>query len=110
MAERDIRALLGRIVSGFTEFHVDIEAYRGDGPLAWTGDGDSRARAREISGETESVVCGRGMIGGTEAVLVAFDFRFLGGSIGTATGTRVVHAFARATALRLPVVSLISTG
>jgi acyl-CoA carboxylase subunit beta len=110
MAERDIRALLGRVARGFTEFQAEVEDFGPNGPLDWTGYGDSRARARENSGETESVVCGRGTVGGTEAVLVAFDFRFLGGSIGTATGTRVVHAFDRAMSLRLPVVSLISTG
>src|SRR5882672_3421434 len=110
MVERDIRVLLAGIVSGFAEFESAGEGYGPDGPLDWTGYGESRARARERSGETESVVCGRGRIGETEAVVVAFDFRFLGGSIGTATGARIVHAFGQAITSRLPVVSMISTG
>jgi acetyl-CoA carboxylase beta subunit len=110
VAERDVRTFLAGIVSEFTEFDVAGAGYGPDGPLDWAGYADSLARARERSGETESVVCGRGRIGGTEAVVVTFDFRFLGGSIGTATGARIVHAFGQAVTARLPVVSLISTG
>ncbi|HEV2781444.1 MAG TPA: carboxyl transferase domain-containing protein [Actinophytocola sp.] len=95
----------------FTESELDSlnEAER-DGPLSWTGYGESLARARKRTGETESVLCGTGKIGDTAAVIVAFDFRFLGGSIGVATGDRIVRAFGQAIRSRLPVVSLIATG
>nr|WP_260196066.1 carboxyl transferase domain-containing protein [Actinophytocola gossypii] len=70
----------------------------------------SRARATERTGTTESAICGRGTVGETPAVLIAFEFRFLGGSVGTGTGARIVHAFDHARVHGLPVVSLVATG
>ncbi|AXK31935.1 acetyl-CoA carboxylase [Streptomyces armeniacus] len=82
----------------------------GDGPLGWEGYGAARARASARTGESESVVCGTARVGGTEAVLLAFEFGFLGGSLGERTGDRVEAAHTVARARRLPVVSLIATG
>jgi acetyl-CoA carboxylase carboxyl transferase subunit beta len=101
--------VLAAVAAGFTEFPVE-GLTGGDGPLGWAGYGLSRERAAERTGTEESVVCGRGVVGGRPAVLVAFEFGFLGGSVGTATGLRVVDAFTRAREERLPVVSLIATG
>ncbi|MEV0041615.1 carboxyl transferase domain-containing protein [Streptomyces sp. NPDC050804] len=81
-----------------------------DGPLAWEGYDAARARAEERTGEKESVVCGTGRIGATEAVLISFEFGFLGGSLGERTGDRLEAAYTRARERRLPVVSLIATG
>jgi acetyl-CoA carboxylase beta subunit len=79
-------------------------------PLSWPGYGEARARARELTGKPESVTFGRSTIGGTEVVRIEFDFRFLGGSVGTATGDRLVQAFATAREHGIPAVSLIATG
>ncbi|MBB3049107.1 acetyl-CoA carboxylase carboxyl transferase subunit beta [Prauserella isguenensis] len=81
-----------------------------DGPIGWAGYDAARDRARQRTGEQESVVCGTGVVDGVEAVLIAFDFGFLGGSIGQRTGDRIEAAFASARRQRLPVVSLIATG
>jgi acetyl-CoA carboxylase carboxyl transferase subunit beta len=81
-----------------------------DGPLDWSGYGDERREAKDRSGEDEAVVCGEGRIGSTASVLVAFDFRYLGGSVGTRAGGRIAQAFAHARATRRPIVSLIATG
>ncbi|MEU6763174.1 carboxyl transferase domain-containing protein [Streptomyces sp. NPDC046853] len=83
---------------------------RSDGPLAWQGYGDSRARAEERTGERESVVCGTAAVGGTRAVIVSFEFGFLGGSLGERTGDRIEAAHRHARDRGLPVVSLIATG
>src|SRR6266508_2678035 len=104
----DARALIADVASTFTEFD-DPPTEQAD-PLSWAGYPESLAAARERTGSTESVRCGHGKIGGTEVVLVAFDFRFLGGSIGTATGARIADAFDRARSLGQPVVSLLATG
>lgn len=103
------RDILAAVVDGFTEFASDFLG-ADDGPLGWDGYGLARKRAAQRTGVDESVVCGRGLVGGRAAVFVAFEFGFLGGSVGTLTGTRVVDAFSRARAARLPVVSLIATG
>jgi acetyl-CoA carboxylase carboxyl transferase subunit beta len=102
--------VIAAAASGFTEFDFNPPRRRPDGPLGWPGYGDSLARARERTGELDSVVSGRGKIGDREAVLIAFDFRFFGGSIGDLTGLRISEAFHRAAIAELPVVSLIASG
>ncbi|MEU3848409.1 carboxyl transferase domain-containing protein [Streptomyces sp. NPDC029554] len=81
-----------------------------DGPLAWPGYDAARARAAAHTGEEESVVCGTARVGGTRAVLIAFEFGFLGGSLGERTGDRLEAAYAYARERRIPVVPLVATG
>ncbi|WP_302185957.1 carboxyl transferase domain-containing protein, partial [Streptomyces sp. AC550_RSS872] len=81
-----------------------------DGPLSWQGYDASHTRARERTGEAESVVCGTATVEGTRAVLLAFEFGFLGGSLGERTGDRLESAYVYARAHRLPVVPLVATG
>ncbi|MER5963367.1 carboxyl transferase domain-containing protein [Streptomyces sp. NPDC002057] len=94
----------------FTELPFAEGPLKGDGPIDWPGYSAAHARAADRTGETESVVCGTGTIGGVEAVLVSFEFRFLGGSLGERTGARAAAAHALARARRLPVVVLPATG
>ncbi|MGW4826109.1 carboxyl transferase domain-containing protein [Amycolatopsis japonica] len=79
-------------------------------PLGWDGYADSLVRARERTGMDESVVWERAKFGGHEVVTIRFEFGFLGGSVGTCTGTLLEEALGQACAHRLPVVSLLSTG
>lgn len=87
-----------------------------DGPLGWDGYDAARARAHDRTGESESVVCGTGRVdgpghpGGTEAVLISFEFGYLGGSLGERTGDRIEAAHELARERRLPVLSLVATG
>ncbi|OEJ23853.1 acetyl-CoA carboxylase [Streptomyces agglomeratus] len=81
-----------------------------DGPIGWPGYGALLARAGERTGEGESVVCGTGSVGGTEAVVVSFEFGFLGGSLAERTGDRLEAAYTVARERRRPLVSLIATG
>ncbi|MET9961657.1 carboxyl transferase domain-containing protein [Streptomyces sp. NPDC006326] len=81
-----------------------------DGPLAWSGYDGARARAAERTGEGESVVVGTALFGGRHAVVISFEFGFLGGSLGERTGDRLEAAYGHARAHRLPLVSLIATG
>ncbi|MDX6762082.1 carboxyl transferase domain-containing protein [Streptomyces sp. F8] len=94
----------------FAELPAPRRESPADGPLAWAGYDASRARAAERTGEQESVVTGTARLGGHEAVLVSFEFGFLGGSLGQRTGDRLEAAYAHARAHRLPLVSLIATG
>ncbi|MDT0308711.1 carboxyl transferase domain-containing protein [Streptomyces sp. DSM 44917] len=104
------RELIDAVSTGFRELPRHDSSGGPDGPIGWSGYDASRARARERTGETEAVVCGTADAGGTEAVLVAFEFGFLGGSIGAGTGERIETAFITARELSLPVVSLIASG
>ncbi|MFG1669923.1 carboxyl transferase domain-containing protein [Streptomyces sp. Y7] len=109
LAARQVLALMTDS-SSFTELPHPERRSAPDGPLAWEGYDASRARAVERTGEQESVVCGTGTIDGTRAVLIAFEFGFLGGSLGEHTGDRLEAAYTHARAHRLPVVPLVATG
>lgn len=111
MAEHSaVRALVEGIGQGFVEFEPPSRRTSADGPLDWPGYADQRARASGRSDTDESVLCGRAGLGEREAVLIAFDFAFLGGSVGEDTGARIVAAFEHAREQRLPVISLIASG
>ncbi|KAB1148812.1 acetyl-CoA carboxylase [Streptomyces luteolifulvus] len=104
------RETLALVTDDFTELPRPARDAKPDGPLAWQGYDASRARAAERTGETESVVCGTASVEGTRAVLIAFEFGFLGGSLGERTGDRLEAAYAYARGHRLPVVPLVATG
>jgi acetyl-CoA carboxylase carboxyl transferase alpha subunit/acetyl-CoA carboxylase carboxyl transferase beta subunit len=66
--------------------------------------------ARRQTGLREAVTTGVCRIGGRPAVLVVFDFEFLGGTMGSVVGEKVANAFEHAMRRRLPVVSVAATG
>ncbi|MER5311328.1 carboxyl transferase domain-containing protein [Streptomyces sp. NPDC002773] len=94
----------------FTELEFTEGPLTADGPIGWPGYSAAHARASARTGETESVICGTGVVGGVRAVLISFEFGFLGGSLGERTGARVAAAHALARSRRLPVVVLPATG
>ena len=104
------REAVALVTDDFTELPYAARDSTPDGPLAWHGYDASRARAAERTGEEESVICGTGTVEGTRAVLIAFEFGFLGGSLGERTGDRLEAAYTYARARRVPVVSLVATG
>ncbi|MFD7403710.1 carboxyl transferase domain-containing protein [Streptomyces sp. NPDC059866] len=111
MPERpSARRAIALVADEFTELACETREFGPDGPLSWQGYDASRARAAARTGEDESVVCGTARIEGTDAVLIAFEFGFLGGSLGERTGDRLEAAYLHAREHRLPVVSLIATG
>ncbi|MFG3285179.1 carboxyl transferase domain-containing protein [Streptomyces sp. NPDC048111] len=111
MPERlSARAAIAAVTPDFEELPVPDRDFPADGPLAWEGYGASRSRARERTGEDESVVCGTATVEGRPCVLISFEFGFLGGSLGGRTGDRLESAYESARARRLPLVSLIATG
>ncbi|MDQ3841911.1 MAG: acetyl-CoA carboxylase [Actinomycetota bacterium] len=107
VASRSAREAIRMVAEGFEEFGKGIVS---EDPLDWPGYEEQLARAREKSGEKEAVITGEARIGETPVVIIAFDFNFLGGSMGEATGSKIVEAFARAREPRRVVVSLIATG
>ncbi|MGX1490054.1 carboxyl transferase domain-containing protein [Streptomyces tendae] len=115
MTERlTARQVIALVAEDFTELRpgdsTPAPGDRPDGPLDWEGYGDARALAAARTGERESVVCGTGSVEGTRAVLIAFEFGYLGGSLGVRTGDRLEAAYRHAREHRLPVVPLVATG
>ncbi|MEA2444403.1 MAG: acyl-CoA carboxylase subunit beta [Thermoleophilales bacterium] len=68
------------------------------------------AAAREATGSSEAVQTGRATTGGRPIVVVASEFGFMGGSIGTATSARIARAFERARSEGLPLVAIPASG
>ncbi len=58
----------------------------------------------------EAVVTGEAEIEGRRAVLVVLDFRFMGGSMGSAVGEKIALAFELAAEENLPLVAVTATG
>ncbi|MFE7510894.1 carboxyl transferase domain-containing protein [Streptomyces sp. NPDC057540] len=107
---RTAREAIALVTDDFTELRFDEGPLPDDGPIGWPGYSAAHARAAARTGETESVVCGTAVVGGVTAVLISFEFRFLGGSLGERTGARASAAHALARERRLPVVVLPATG
>ncbi|MPQ99392.1 acetyl-CoA carboxyl transferase [Modestobacter sp. I12A-02628] len=61
--------------------------------------------ARERTGQDEAVVTGEGRLRGRRVAVLAGEFGFLAGSIGTATAERLVVAIERATEEGLPLLA-----
>ncbi|MQA09642.1 MAG: acetyl-CoA carboxylase [Pseudonocardiaceae bacterium] len=101
---------IASVATDFRELPAEPVDYLADGPLGWPGYDDARRAAKESSEQDEAVVSGTATIGTGRAVVIAFDFRYLGGSVGMNTGDRIARAFETARAEALPVVSLIATG
>lgn len=64
----------------------------------------------EKTGLFDAIVTGKGYVGGRHAVLIAMDFSFRGGSMGSVVGEKVVRAFERASEKNLPVIAFSASG
>lgn len=94
----------------FDEFAMDVVS--GD-PLGFVDTKpypDRLASARKKTGTSEAVRCGTAFIKGRKVVLVAMDFRFLGGSMGSAVGEKIARAIELAVAQDLPLIIVSASG
>jgi acyl-CoA carboxylase subunit beta len=78
---------------------VDLQSYR-----------ERLREARRETGLRDAVTTGRCRIEGHRAVLIVFDFEFLGGTMGSVAGEKIARAFEEAARRRLPVVSVTASG
>lgn len=71
----------------------------------------SRIRdARSKTGEHDAIIVATGAIGGVETVVAAFDFSFMGGSMGMAVGEGIVTAAELAVVQDAPLVVVPASG
>lgn len=68
----------------------------------------SRSRAR--TGEADAYVCGRGTIDGIPVHIGTFDFRFMGGSMGSVVGELITRQIERAVEAREPAIIVSASG
>ncbi|MEP7050386.1 MAG: acetyl-CoA carboxylase, carboxyltransferase subunit beta [Pseudomonadota bacterium] len=71
---------------------------------------DRISRAQAMTGATEAIEIGRARISGIPIAYGAYNFAFMGGSMGSVVGERITRLFERATSERLPVVLLHASG
>ena len=79
-------------------------------PLDYPGYPEALEDARSSSGGDESVHAGAAAIGGHAVEIAAFDFSFLGGSMGEVAGERVARAMERAADRGTPFILRAATG
>lgn len=71
---------------------------------------DKAKAAREKTGLNEAVVTGHGKLDGIRVVICVMDFRFLGGSLGSGTGEKILLATLYAIRKRLPLIIVSASG
>ena len=71
---------------------------------------DRLREARSKTGHDDAIVVAHGQIGGAPAVVAAFDFGFLGGSMGTAVGESLLAAARLAILQEAPLIVIPSSG
>ena len=72
-----------------------------------------RQRIKEAvsgTGEEEAIVIGKGKLDGAEIVVAAFEFRYMGGSMGGAVGTKFVQGVDAAIASKTPLICFSTSG
>lgn len=71
---------------------------------------DRLKEAQAKTGRKDALVVAQGMIGGETAVIAAFDFSFMGGSMGTAVGDGLLTAARLAVMLKAPFIVIPASG
>ncbi|KKW75162.1 MULTISPECIES: acetyl-CoA carboxylase, carboxyltransferase subunit beta [Acinetobacter] len=66
--------------------------------------------AQDKTGETEALVVMQGSLKGLDLVACAFEFDFMGGSMGTVVGDRFIQAAERAIQLHQPLICFAASG
>lgn len=71
---------------------------------------DRLAAAQESTGEKEALVAMRGELQGMRVVGVAFEYGFIGGSMGAAVGERFIRAVNTCLELQIPLICFSASG
>ncbi|GLY69647.1 acetyl-CoA carboxylase carboxyl transferase subunit [Amycolatopsis taiwanensis] len=88
-----------RVVATDVLGFVDSQAYS-----------DRLAKARATTGLDDAVLCGLGRVGGIPLMMAVMDFRFMGGSLGTAVGELIIRTAEQALEGGLPLLIVSSSG
>ncbi len=71
---------------------------------------DRLTQAQKSTSETDAMVCMRGQLQGMGVVVAAFEFKFMGGSMGSVVGERFVRAANAAQEHGIPLVCFSASG
>ncbi|MCA9880420.1 MAG: acetyl-CoA carboxylase carboxyl transferase subunit beta, partial [Thermomicrobiales bacterium] len=107
------RQRIGQLLDpgSFVEWHADVLT---EDPLAFadgSGSYDQKLeQTRTKSGEAEALIVGRGSIEGQPVAIAVSDFEFLGASMGSVFGEKLVRAIELAEQHREPLLTISSSG
>jgi len=107
-AKRRIEILTDK--DSFVEFDVDLKP---NDPLKFVDKTSYKKRVEEAlksTGRTSSVVSGEATINQIPVQLVVFDFAYMGGSLGSVEGEKIVRAVNRAIAKEQGVIIVSASG
>ena len=82
-------------------------------PLQFVDTKPYKARLKqsiEATGLKDAIVVGFGTIDGLPTIVAAFEYEFIGGSMGVVVGEKITRAIERATEMRVPVVIVSCSG
>jgi acetyl-CoA carboxylase carboxyl transferase subunit beta len=104
-----------RLLSLFDgEYWVEQDAgLRSNDPLVFSDTKPYRERlaaSRAATGLPDAVIVGVGRVDGIEAVVVAMEYAFIGGSMGVVMGEKIVRAAETALIRRLPLIIVSCSG
>ncbi len=71
---------------------------------------DRLLQAQKTTGEKDALVCMRGQVKGLDVVAAAFEFEFMGGSMGSVVGEKFVRAANVSLEHRIPLVCFSASG
>jgi len=71
---------------------------------------DRLAAAQKETGEKDALIVMKGTVVGVPMVVAAFDFRFMGGSMGSVVGERFVRGAEAAMAQKIPFICFAASG
>jgi acetyl-CoA carboxylase carboxyl transferase alpha subunit/acetyl-CoA carboxylase carboxyl transferase beta subunit len=91
----------------FEEFDAEVRAVD---PLGFPEYADKIARARVKCEMIDSILTGYARIADQPVIVGVADFSFMGGSMGSVVGEKIVRALERAQKERLPVVMITANG
>ena len=91
----------------FQEFDSEMRSLD---PLGFPDYAEKIAKARTNTGLVDAIVTGYAKIEGQAAIIGAADFAFMGGSMGSVLGEKIVRAMERGIKERLPVVIFTANG
>ena len=91
-------------------WHELFADLRSTDPLHFNEYPGKLAKSRQATGLADGVVVGTAAVQGLPLVLGVTDFRFMGGSMGSVAGEKIVRAMEEGVARRLPVVLFTASG
>jgi len=103
---------IGLVTDQGTFHELDVDMVSTD-PLHFKDSRKYRDRLKEgekKTGKKDALVYGEARIHGLPAILAVFDFGFMGGSMGSVVGEKMVRGMEQALSMRVPLISFSSSG